>query len=84
MKSRISLIKDNSNKKRSTKAFMPFLVSVSFYILLIWIAIYNRSYAEKLTMERLIMEKSLKVNEVITDLLYKTHALSALVLQSNG
>ena len=37
-----------------------------------------------MNMERAIAEKSIKISDVISRLLYKTQALSALVIQSNG
>lgn len=46
--------------------------------------IKNKSDIEELTMERLIIEKSIKISEVISKLLYKTQALAALVVQSDG
>lgn len=46
--------------------------------------IKNKSDIEKMTMERLIIEKSIKISEVISKLLYKTQALAALVVQHDG
>ena len=70
--------------KLSTATIVTFFVSLMLFSLLIGITIRNKSNLEKLTMEQLIMEKSVKINEVISKLLYKTQALSALVIQSNG
>lgn len=61
-----------------------FLLCFALCSILISIAVVNRSVVEELQMEQLIMDKSVKINEVITKLLYKTEALSALVVQSNG
>ncbi len=68
----------------SLRVVATFLASILFCSLLICISIRNKADNEKMTMERLIMEKSVKVSEVISKLLYKTQALSALVIQNDG
>lgn len=71
-------------KKVSKKTLSAFFFSLLLCSTLIGITIRNRSHIEEMTMERLIMEKSTKVTEVISKLLYKTQALAALAIQSDG
>lgn len=68
----------------SAKAALAFLVSLCLCSLLIGAAIRNRADIEKMAMERLIMEKAMAITEVITTLLFKTQALSALVIDGQG
>lgn len=74
------------NKKFKVHAhtFLTFFVSAVLCTFLVGISIHNKINIDKMVMEQIIMEKSLKINEVISKLLYKTEALSALVIQSNG
>jgi diguanylate cyclase (GGDEF)-like protein len=51
---------------------------------LISMAIMSRANIQKLQVEQLILEKSIRINEVISKLLYKTQALAAIVVQENG
>ena len=71
-------------KKISHRAKAAFLLSVLFCSLLVGVSIRNKSEIERMTMEHLIMEKSIKIAEVISKLLHKTQALSALVIQGDG
>lgn len=68
----------------SAKAGVAFFVSLLLCSLLICFSIRNSSQAEKLAMDQRIMEKTMKVNEVLSKLLYKTQALAALVIQNDG
>ncbi len=70
--------------KLASHTIIVFFLSLILCLLLIMATIINRSNVEKLQMEQLITEKSIRINEVISKLLYKTEALSALVIQSNG
>ena len=71
-------------KKISPRAKAAFLLSVIFCSFLVGVSIRNKSEIERMTMEHLIMEKSIKIAEVVSKLLYKTQALSALVIQGDG
>lgn len=68
----------------SKSAIIAFLLSLTLCLLMITITIYNRVHLERLQMEQIIMDKSVKITEVISKLLYKTEALSALVIQGGG
>lgn len=71
-------------KKIFLKAGLSFISTFALCAVLIIITLFNRMNVEKLTMEQLIVEKSMKAQEVISRLLYKAQTLSALVLQNNG
>ncbi len=70
--------------KVSKRAIISFCASILLCSLFIVITIINRSNIEKVTMEQLMTEKSIKVTEVISKLLYKTQILAALAIQTNG
>ncbi len=73
-----------STRKWSAVAIAAFCLSLALCLSLFAIMIQNKSSIERMSMEQLMMEKSVKINEVISKLLYKTQALSALVIQNNG
>ena len=68
----------------SKKAVFSFLISLIVFGSSICLTILNRADVERLQTEQLIMEKSLRINETISQLLHKTQILSHLVVQSNG
>lgn len=61
-----------------------FLICITICIIITYNYIQNKSKLECTQMEQLASTKANKVNYVITNLLYKTEVLSALVIQSNG
>lgn len=63
---------------------LAFFMSLTLCLGLVSLAVHHKSNLEKMNMERAIAEKSIKISDVISRLLYKTQALSALVIQSNG
>jgi len=65
-------------------AIISFCASLILCGFLISVAIISRANIQKLQMEQLILEKDIRINEVISGLLYKTHALAAIVVQGNG
>ena len=71
-------------KKLSVTAGISFLVSIIFCAFLVSITIVNRTNVEKLRLEQHISETTHRISERITKLLYKTQALSAIVVQGNG
>jgi len=71
-------------KGLSLIAVVSFLVSIAFCYFLISATIINRTNVVKLRIEQQIFERSHRISEVITKLLYKTQALSAMVIQRNG
>lgn len=68
----------------SSRAVAAFCLCIGLCSMLVFITIRNRSNVERMTMEQLIVEKGIKVTEVISRMLHKTQALAALVIQSNG
>lgn len=68
----------------SGRSVLAFFLALSFCLGLSSLAVHHKSNLEKTNMERVIAEKSIKISDVISRLLYKTQALSALVIQSNG
>ncbi len=71
-------------KRVSIKAVGAFGAMLLLCSLFITVTIFNRTRVEQLEMERLIIDKSMEISEVISSLLYKTEALSALVIQGDG
>ncbi|MDL2317147.1 sensor domain-containing diguanylate cyclase, partial [Desulfovibrio sp. OttesenSCG-928-A18] len=66
------------------RALIFFVVSALVFTLLSMISIKHRSDLQRLSMERLIIEKSIGVSNAVARLLSKTQALAALVIQNNG
>lgn len=78
-------ISEKDNKIRIPYAtIISFIISLFLCSILIFITIKNKSDIETMTMERLIVEKSIQITNVISKLLYKTQTLSALVLHDDG
>jgi diguanylate cyclase (GGDEF)-like protein len=80
---------ENQKPKRKSKglsliAVVSFLVSIAFCTFLISATIINRTNVVKLRIEQQIFEKTHRISEVISKLLYKTQALSAMIVQGNG
>ena len=76
--------KTSINKKISYKALVSFIISLFTCSLLIAVTAKNKSDIDKMTMELLIIEKSIAINDIVSKLLYKTHIIANLVIQSNG
>lgn len=76
----------HTKKTRQIKArtIITFLLALTLCLSLGFAMVLNRSQVERLTMEQLILEKSIQINDVISKLLYKTQMLSSLVLQNDG
>lgn len=72
------------SKKVALKTFLSFLLSLILCSALIVISINNKLNIERMTMERVIIDKSTKLTEIITKLLYKTNSLAALAVQNSG
>ncbi|MDR1839811.1 MAG: sensor domain-containing diguanylate cyclase [Treponema sp.] len=79
-------MKDNENKHKTLSiiAVASFLVSLSFCVFLISVTIINRINIEKLRLEQQAYERTLKINDTITKLLYKTEIIAALIINDNG
>jgi len=65
-------------------AIISFCASLILCGFLISMVIIGRTDIQKLQIEQLILEKDIRINEVISKLLYKTQALAAIVVQGNG
>jgi diguanylate cyclase (GGDEF)-like protein len=78
--------KGQGGKKRtlSIKAVVSALLSFAFCAFLIGATIINRTNIEKLRLEQQIYERTHRISETITTLLYKTQALAAIVGFDNG
>lgn len=68
----------------SRNALLVFCLSLAFTTALNIYHILDRLRLEELTMRHLMVEKSDSIRQVISKLLYKTQALSALVIQNDG
>lgn len=66
------------------RALLAFLFALAISMFLSSIPIRHKMELQQLSMEQLIAEKSTKISQVISKLVYKTQALAALVIQSNG
>ena len=80
---------ENQNQTKETKtlsirAIIASLVSIAFCTFLISATIINRINIDKLRLEQQIYERTHRISEVITKLLYKTEALSAVIINDNG
>ena len=64
-------------------AVISFLVSFTLCSVLAGITITNRAHIARLQIERLILEKSIRINEVISGLLYKTETLAVIAVQGD-
>lgn len=73
-----------SGRAIAPRTIFAFTASLLVCSLITFFSISNKLDYEAMTMERLIMEKSAGINEVVTKLLFKTHTLASLVIQSNG
>jgi diguanylate cyclase (GGDEF)-like protein len=71
-------------KGLSIMAIVSFLVSLSFCAFLISATIVNRTNVSRLKMEQQIFERTHRMNEIISKLLYKTQSLSTIIIQGNG
>ena len=68
----------------SFAAILSFLGSLVFCSFFSSVIIVSETNVERLQMERLIFEKTLRINAVLSKLLYKTNSLSAIVIQGGG
>lgn len=73
-----------ANRRLSVKAIVSFLLSLVLCALIIVAIQSNTINLQKSLMEQVALEKSLKINEILTRLLYKTQALSVLAIQNDG
>ncbi|MCL2627703.1 MAG: ATP-binding protein [Oscillospiraceae bacterium] len=67
-----------------TKILLTFLITFIFFGFIGFFTIQNRINAEKEQTQRLILEHSNRLNDVISKQLYKTQALAALVVKGDG
>lgn len=77
-------MKRRITEKLSIQTILAFFLSFCVCAILISITMLNRVNVERLTMEQIIVEKSMKITDVINKLIYKTQTLATLVIQSNG
>lgn len=72
-------------KLQNSKYFLvTFALLMSLCILAAYFLVERKYQIEYIKMERIILNQSNKLNTVLSKLLYKTQALSALVIQHNG
>lgn len=70
--------------KKWGRFLIVFVSSVSMCFLIGATLINNKQQMERLQMERLVLTKTNKLNEVLSRLLYKTQILGVLVVQNEG
>lgn len=61
-----------------------FFISLALCLLFTAVTIKDKSDIEKARMEQLVVEKSTKINEVISQLIYKTSILEAFIIEGKG
>jgi diguanylate cyclase (GGDEF)-like protein len=71
-------------KSFSVNAIIALSLMFIICFLVISALIIKKNHIEKLTMERFIAEKSIKITEVIPRFLYKTQVISAIIMQNHG
>ena len=71
-------------KGLSLIAVVSFLVSLAFCAFLISATIINRTNVVELRIEQQIFERTHRISETISKLLYKTRALAAMIVQGDG
>lgn len=69
---------------RTIRFLSSFIAAYLICIAVTAVFINNKSQMEYVQMEQLMQTRASKVSDVLTKLLYKTQALSALVIQNNG
>ena len=68
----------------SAVSYITFFVLLALCSYMIVITVTNRLNIERLQIEQLVVEKSLRINEVVSRLLFRTQVLSAMVVQEDG
>ncbi|MCL2600255.1 MAG: CHASE domain-containing protein, partial [Treponema sp.] len=63
---------------------VAFLLTLGVCFLLVFAMIFNRVQVERLTMEQLISEKSVRINNVMSRLLFRVHTLSSYIQHNKG
>jgi hypothetical protein len=71
-------------KRICKRAFLSFFLSLLIFAFTGVIAVHNKINVEKLQMEGLIHENIFRIKEVVSEQLYQTKALAALVIQGDG
>lgn len=71
-------------KELSSRAFLSFGLSLVLCGVLITTTIISRDNINKLQAEQIILEMSLRLNEVISNMLFKTEALATLIVEGQG
>jgi len=82
-KMKSSIVGDKKPRLSAMSVISSFcsLILCSFIIA---VTITNRDNIERLQMEQLILQKSFRINDVISRLLYRTNSLATMVIQAGG
>ena len=80
----MKIVENEKKSWLSGKAVFSLFVSLILCSILIRIAIVNRTNIEVIKLEHLILEKTLKTNEVISRQLYRIQTHSVIAIQGNG
>ena len=72
------------NSGISRRAAATFIILLILCSLAVYLLVERKYQFEYIKMERIILNQSNRLTNVLTRLLYKTQALSALVVQHNG
>ena len=71
-------------KNFSTQAIIVFLITFSLCCTLISAMFINRARIERLSMERIVLERSIQINDTLSRLLLRTQILSSLIVHNDG
>ena len=71
-------------KRIFVHAIVVFLITFSLCLALIAALFVNRTQIERLTMERLVLEKSLQINDTLSRLLLRTQIISSIITHNEG
>jgi len=71
-------------RRVSLPAITAFLLALALCFLLVFVMVLNRIQVERLTMEHLISESSVRINAAMSRLLFRVHTLSYYIVYNSG
>ena len=78
------LAKGPRSQKISKKTIAAFFIAFALCTAVLSISMIHRMHVERRAMEQLVNEKSIKISETLSRILYKTQTLSALLLSDQS
>lgn len=68
----------------SIPAIAVFLLTLALCFFLVFVMVVSRTQVERLTMEQLISEKSIRINDAMSRLVFRVHTLSTYIVHNDG